>query len=85
MQTIQNETTDCDCIISESDKVDRCISYEQEDGEHHEVLFVEDFVVAHNQLLEKWRDEGFKVFAFGQNWTDNPDRCTGHFLRSDSE
>jgi len=79
------EPKECDCIISQSDKVEECVSYEQPDGEHHEVLFVEDFAVAHYQLLEQWREEGFEVFAFGQNDRDNPDRCTGHFLRGESE
>jgi hypothetical protein len=73
---------ECDCLLTDSEKVKECYRLDQDGWEHHDVTLADDLSVIHNQLLEEWRNAGFEVLSFGANRTD-VDNLTASFKRAE--
>lgn len=71
-------TGECDCVLSQHEKVKECYLNDLNGEVRHQLTFVEDLTVVHNRLLEEWREAGFELYAFGQNLEDS-DNCTATF------
>ena len=72
---------ECDCELTESDKVKECYRYDDGSGDiHHDITLSGGVSVIHAELLEEWRRSGYELFAFGRNRTDI-DNLTAHFIK----